>query len=220
MKGSSNTSAAMQVIAFALPWALRRPLLNILFGFDIDRSARIGVSLVLTNRLIMAAGARIGHANLVRKLDTLVMARNSAIFSRNQITGCLEPGTFPEGDRDSCLCLGAHAAITHHHILDCADSISIGDFTVLAGYHSQILTHDIDVLNYRMATAPVVIGSNCYIGAGTIITKGAHLPACCVVGAGSVLRGLHTEEYCFLAGVPAKKIKDLPHSAGYFASRQ
>ena len=43
-------------------------------------------------------------------------------------------------------------------------------------------------------TAPVIIGKNCWIGAGTIILKGSQIGDNCVVGAGCVLKGNYADD--------------------------
>ena len=52
------------------------------------------------------------------------------------------------------------------------------------------------------------IGKNCFIGCNTIILKGTVLGDGCVVGAGAVVSGKF-EEYCVIAGNPARVIKRL-----------
>src|SRR5262245_43663873 len=72
--GHSRFALLIQLAIMPLPWLVRRPLLNLAFGFSIDSHARIGWSLVLAQQLVMAPGARIGHANLIRNLELLHLA--------------------------------------------------------------------------------------------------------------------------------------------------
>ena len=54
----------------------------------------------------------------------------------------------------------------------------------------------------------VKIGNDCWIGAGVIILSGVTIGECSVVGAGAVVTK-DVEPYTIVAGVPAKKIKDI-----------
>ncbi|MGA2084600.1 MAG: DapH/DapD/GlmU-related protein, partial [Terracidiphilus sp.] len=55
----------------------------------------------------------------------------------------------------------------------------------------------------------VVLGENCWIGMNAVILPGVHLGARTVVGAGAIVRTSFPEGNCILAGVPAKKVKEL-----------
>lgn len=77
--------------------------------------------------------------------------------------------------------------------------ISVGDGTRL-GPQVMIFDHD---YNYKdrdafkegsHISAPVIIGKNCWIGAGTIILKGSQIGDNCVVGAGCVLKGNYADD--------------------------
>ena len=54
----------------------------------------------------------------------------------------------------------------------------------------------------------VKIGDDCWIGAGVIILNGVTIGECSVVGAGAVVTK-NVPPYTVVAGVPAKKIKDV-----------
>ena len=61
----------------------------------------------------------------------------------------------------------------------------------------------------RIGVAPVEIGNNVFIGANSIILKGTVIGADCVVGAGSVVRGVFPSKV-ILAGNPAKIVGHVP----------
>lgn len=73
-------------------------------------------------------------------------------------------------------------------------SITIGEGTRL-GPSVMIYDHDYDYKDEKMfqegkhKTKEIVIGKNCWIGAGTIILRGSVLGDGCIVGAGSVIKG-------------------------------
>ena len=47
---------------------------------------------------------------------------------------------------------------TKYHHFDCTSNIHIGKFTTIAGYHSQFLTHSIDLYENRQDSNSILIG--------------------------------------------------------------
>ena len=84
--------------------------------------------------------------------------------------------------------------------------IDIGDDVVLAP-NVHILAHDASMWNDTGYTriAPVKIGSNVFIGAGTIIMPGVEIGRNCIIGAGSVVIK-PIPENSVAAGNPARVI--------------
>jgi acetyltransferase-like isoleucine patch superfamily enzyme len=68
----------------------------------------------------------------------------------------------------------------------------------------------------RQTSRPVVIGSYCFVGTGSILLKGSRLPDRSVLSAGSVLLTQESEECALYAGVPARKVRDLDADSMYF----
>lgn len=123
---------------------------------------------------------------------------------------------FPSKKRKSELILGNESAITKKHHLDCTNSIKIGEYTTIAGYNSQFLTHSIDIYEGRQNSKPISIGDYCFISTSVVILGGASLPSYSVLAAGGVLNKPYNENYTLYAGVPARSIKEIPHEAKYF----
>ena len=68
--------------------------------------------------------------------------------------------------------------------------------------------HDLyDQTKYNVA--PIKIGDYPWIGMNSVITAGVELGPRTIVAAGAVVTKSFPEGFCVLAGVPAKKIKDL-----------
>ena len=88
------------------------------------------------------------------------------------------------------------------------NGIEIGDDTIFApGIKIISANHDVNDLAKHALEKPVIIGKNCWLGAGSIILPGVELGDHCVVGAGAVVT------HCFpgnsiLVGVPAKRINN------------
>jgi acetyltransferase-like isoleucine patch superfamily enzyme len=168
----------------------------------------------------MEANSRIGSLNVAVNLDLVSIGKESSIARGNWITG------FPSNtnskhfvhqkDRKSNLIIGEHSAITKNHHIDCTNVIKIGDFTTIAGYSSQLLTHSINVeLNIQDSNA-ITIGDYCFVGTSSTILGGAALPSYSVLGAKSLLNKSFTIPYRLYGGNPAKEIKELSKDFKYF----
>lgn len=211
--------AALQIAFMPLPWFLRRLLLRALFGYRIHPRARIGFSVVVVKRLQLGEGAHIGHFTLIKGVDLLELGDHASIGRGNWISG------FPLGHprhfvhqpaRHNDLIIGRHAHMTNRHLLDCTGGIVIGPFTTLAGFHTQILTHSIDLAANRQSSSSVTIGAYCFIGTNCVLLAGATLPDRSVLGAKSLLNKAYTEPNHLYAGVPARPVKSLDPHMPYF----
>lgn len=137
----------------------------------------------------------------------------------NTSTGILreDRSYFADNDtRSSELIVEDHASISSQHRLDCSDRITLGPFSTLAGWNSQVLTHSINLESSRQECAPVTIGAYSFVGTQSVLLAGTSLPARSVLGAGSVLQRAYEEEFFLYAGVPAKPVKALSQDMKYF----
>lgn len=209
----------LAVFSCLLPWSLRRRFLEVMFGYQLHPSSRIGYSLILPHKLIMEEGSQIGHLNVCKGLTLLHLQRHSIIGKLNWITG------FPEGpsphfahqpERRPELVIGEHAAISNRHMIDCTARVVIGRFSTIAGFYSQILTHSIDLEKGRQSSEPVEIGEYSFVGTNCILLGGSILPDRSVLAAKSLLNKKFSERQTLYGGVPAKPIKVLPEDWGYF----
>ena len=207
------------LLSFLLPWPLRRSFLEKQFGFQIHPTARIGLAWILPNRLIMEEGSTIGPATVCKGIDLLHLKAHAIIGRANWITGFplgQSPHFAHQTDRRPELIVGEHSAITNRHLLDCTNSVTIGRFTTLAGFHSQIISHSIDLEQNRQSSKPVRVGDYCFIGTNCVLLGGSALPDYCVLGAKSLLNKTFTETYQLYGGVPARPLKALPRDSKYF----
>jgi acetyltransferase-like isoleucine patch superfamily enzyme len=211
----------VKVIIVLLPWPLKRFALQRLFGFQLAPTARIGFSWIYPSNLRMAAGSRIESLAVAVNLDFLELGEQASIGRSNWITG------FPTGiasqhyvhqtNRCAELCLGDHSAITKHHHIDATNRITIGAYTIIAGYRSQILTHSIDLENNRQNSEPISIGSYCFVGTNCVILGGSVLPDHSVLGALSLLNKPFCDPWCLYAGQPAQLRKRIDQQAAFFS---
>ena len=210
----------LKFLSLLLPWPLRRRLLSLVFGYRLHPTSRIGWAWIFPKQLSMDAHSQIGHLTLCKGLDLLQLGPYASIGRGNWITG------FPAGsskhfvhqdNRRPRLLIGEHASITHRHLIDCTDTVSIGDFSTFAGFRSQILTHSIDIETCCQTSAPVSIGKYCFLGTDCVVLGGSLLPDNSVLGAKSLLNKQYHEEYWLYAGVPAKPVKRLANDLAYFS---
>ncbi|MGV2103220.1 acyltransferase [Rhizobium sp. 21-4511-3d] len=215
----TSLAIVFQVILMALPWGIRRFLLNRVFGFQIHKRARIGYSILLPRKLIMAEDSWIGHLNFAKGLEEIRLDDSARITHMNWISGFPLGGEryfkkFP--NRYPQLHLNRHAGITNRNLIECTDRLVLGAYSFIGGNRCQILTHNIDFATLTQSCAPIVIGEHCFIATGCILLKGCALPDCCVVSAGSVLSKAYKEPYKLLSGVPAVPVRDLSPKLPFF----
>lgn len=87
--------------------------------------------------------------------------------------------------------------INYYCIIACQDQIKIGEGTEF-GPSVYLYDHDHDYtkgLNSNsdeesFKTAPIVIGKHCWIGANTVILRGTQIGDNCIIGAGSIVKGI------------------------------
>lgn len=211
----------LKILTVLLPWPLKRWVLETFFGYELSNSAYIGFAWIFPYRLRMGSGARISSLSVAVNLDSVELGDNSSIGRGTWITG------FPSGTRSrhfahqpnrrSELQLGAHSAITKYHHIDATHRITIGSFTTIAGYGSQLLSHSIDLQNCRQHSEPITIGSYCFVGTSCVILGGSVLPDYSVLGALSLLNKHHCETWSLYAGHPARRMRPIDPSAAYFS---
>lgn len=210
------------IIAAMLPWAIRRVLLCRLCGYNIERSAYISrVSMVVPNYLEMGINARICSLTVVKGLQSLIVGDHGFIGPLNWIYGfpikSMSQHFLLNENRKTRLVIGVHAAITSRHIVDCTDEVIVGDYSIVGGYRTQILTHSIDLKESRQSCTPVRIGRYCFVGTNCVLLGGAKLPDYSVLAAHSMLANAYENRYVIYGGVPARAIKELDKSYKYFS---
>ena len=202
-----------------LPWPLKRRLMTWLFGYRLHPSSHIGLSWIFPVSLEMDEQSRIGHLTVCKGLSLLKIEKHASIGRLNWISA------YPLGapthfvhlpDRQPQLALREHAAITHRHIIDCTDRITIGRFSTLAGFRSQLLTHSIDLVTCRQDAKAINIGEYCFIGTACTILGGTVIPDHSVVGANALLNAIYRDSYRLYAGVPAREVSRLDPGMKYF----
>lgn len=209
----------INLLIIFLPWTIRRYILNKFYRYKIHPTARIGLSYIYPKQLIMGEGARIGHLNVAIHLQKIQMDKNCSISQKNWITGfpLSNKSNFQDfPDRRPYLIMKEDSSITKQHHIDCTDMVVVGEFTTIAGYGTQILSHSFSLEKNSQACAPIQIGHHCWVGTRSVILPGAVLPPQSVLGAGAVLKKKFTESFVLYGGVPAKFIKKMDETYEFF----
>lgn len=192
------------ILCFLFPVRLSFWLLNLL-GHKVHPASRIGFSILLiSGKIVLEKGARIGHFNLI-KINNLRIEKDGYIEKYNKITGPLDillETTAAIGNSNriyrapigvtygvAILKLGILSKITGNHRIDCTRSISMGKYSILAGHNSQLwthsYTHDKEGPGRYRIDGEIFIGDNVYIGSMSVITGGVKIADKIVVGANS-----------------------------------
>lgn len=208
------------IIAF-FPSFLKRPLYRHLFGYEIGKRVKIGLSVIDvancridddvtighlnifigTKTVSIGDNTRIGHFNVFRGGDLVSIGRYCEILRFNEINSLLASDMINEVDQT--FMIGDGTMLGASHKIDFTDRVEFGTRVILGGRNSSVWTHN------RQMTQPVKIGDYSYIGSEIRIAPGGEIPAKCIVGIGSIITGKLEGELKLIAGVPAKVIKGL-----------
>jgi len=182
-----------------LPSFLKRPLYRLVFGYQVGKRVRIGLSIldaeaceiaddvaiwhgnliIGVQSLSLGDHVRIGHLNIIRGGTEVRLGRYAEIIRMNEINSIPEPDAVTP--TDPRFLLGAGSIVTTGHKIDFTDLVEIGYRTILGGRNSSLWTHN------RQRTMPIRIGSLCYIGSEIRIAPGGMIPSRCIVGIGAVI---------------------------------
>lgn len=173
------------LILLLLPTRIAR-ILILSRQIRISRGARIGLSLVDVDRLTLDENSRIGHLNVIKGSFGLILSNNAGIGHMNLILR-----SRLEGPTTADLRVGIWSKITGGHRVDVTRSITIGNYSTIAGHGSQLWTHgyvhgDEGLDRYRLDGA-IRIGNNVSIGSGCIISMGVSIADRILIGAGATV---------------------------------
>jgi acetyltransferase-like isoleucine patch superfamily enzyme len=205
-------------ITARLPGGQRQKILRRLFGHEVHPTARIGFCLISVEHLYMAEGSGIGALTVIRGLRRCELHEEADIGRLNWISALpVDEEHFfrTVKDRDPSLIVGRGSVIMHRHLIDCNARVEIGELSGIAGYRCSVITHGVDIRENTQSAQPVYIGDRTMIASNCVILGGSTVPDRSVVAAGSSFRGEHAEPGLY-AGVPAKRVGDLPEDAKFF----
>ena len=219
------------LIAF-LPSFLMRPCYRLFFGYRIGKRVRFGLSIIDARhcvieddvaighfnlilgveKLTLGDHVRIGHLNIFRGGDEVRIGRYSDIIRLNELNSIPDPEVV--NPVDPRLIVGPGTIITTGHKIDFTDRVEIGRRAIIGGRNSSLWTHN------RQRTEPISVGDFAYVGSEIRMAPGAAIPSRCIVGIGSVIVGKIDGEGCLIAGVPAKRVKELSPEDRFLVERK
>ena len=215
-----------------LPSFLKRPIYRLFFGYNVGKRVRIGLSIIdarecaidedvrighfnvitRVQKLTIKDHVRIGHLNIIRGGDEVSLGRYCEIMRMNEINSIPDPEVVNK--IDPVFLLGDGSIVTTGHKIDFTDRVEIGRRVILGGRNSSLWTHN------RQRTMPITIGPLVYIGSEIRMAPGSSIPARSIVGIGSVITAPLTDEGKLIAGVPAKTVKDLSTEDQFLIERK
>lgn len=124
------------------------------------------------------------HARIELNGGYLRLGENVAIGERTQLTL----------RKNAEVKLGDGVSLNSDCKLVCHQAISIDNNTILGPNvliydHDHLYSLETGVKRKEYMASEIMIGKNCWIGAGAIILRGTHIGDNCLVGAGSVVKG-------------------------------
>ena len=185
-------------------------------GHNIHTTCHIGICILDIKKIVMEPHAKIASFNYFKGLQLLKLEEKARIGGRfNWFTASHLHNMGQNGFGE--ITIGHGSNITSRHFFDIQQKICIGSNTLIAGFKSTFWTH-----GYRKKVGisnnnGIVIGNNCYIGSQVICTQNVVIGNCSFVGTGSVItRNFSKNEYCLIAGNPAKIRKQYDASDEFF----
>ncbi len=177
---------------------------RVALGYQID-GAYIGRGVVIdvdmAKLLSCSIGSRsrfIGPIRITVREGARIGGDNTFICGR-----WVEDERYNEAKYSRELIIERNSLITSHHYFDVAGSFVLGEGSWVAGVGSQFWTHGAGVSDRN-----IQIGQNCYIGSAVRFSPGSSIGDNTLVGIGSVVTKKFSDEYVFIAGCPAKILKD------------
>ena len=200
----------------APPSPLKNRILSVL-GHRIEPGARLSPCVVWKVRdFRVADGGMVRPLSVFKNLERVEIGRDALLGPFNLVSA--HPVFAAVGLDAGCLLLDDGAFITSRHSIDCSGSVRLGRFSAIAGHGTTVLTHSIDLDEDAQAARPVAIGEYSFVGTNCLLLGGASVPARSVLAAGAVLpKDIDgPREPGVWAGVPARRVSDVPPDAAWF----
>jgi maltose O-acetyltransferase len=161
--------------------------------------------------LLRLGGAHVGKGCFIRNIevpcDPWDIWIDDGVGIDNHVVLCLNGPSRSDGPK---IIIRGGTYINRYTIIDCFERVEIGSNSLI-GPHCYIGDHDrgtepgIPVVQQRLIGGKITIGSNVWIGAGVVITRGVSIGDNAVIGAGAVVT-LDVAAGEKVAGVPARPI--------------
>jgi acetyltransferase-like isoleucine patch superfamily enzyme len=206
----------LSFVAVVLPRPAKFWLYRRFFGYSIDPTARIGLTLFLdVQHLEVGPDAVIGNFNTVRSVRLVHLGREAGIGTSNRIHGVLVRGD--DTTRDPVLYLDDNAVITERHIIEAWDTVRLEKHAWIGGYRCTVLTHSpLPDDEEALSAEGVTVGERSFVLTNCVLVRGAVLPDHSWLLPNSVLVRGETESYTMYGGSPARSLRKLDPEAPVF----
>lgn len=200
----------MGVLLFIFPTWIARIFLLPFKSVSISRSAKVGFSLLIVDRIEMGEMVRIGmfnyircsslnmkeratirHFNIIKGVFCLEMDEETKINRNNTILNSLQILELKKAYSIPTLKLGCNSIIGVKHFIDMTANVSLGENSILAGRSSEMWTHAFyhkhPCSGRYMIRGNIIIGNNCYIGSHVIFNCGVSVADTATIAAGAIV---------------------------------
>jgi len=114
---------------------------------------------------------------------------------------------------DRCV-IGRGSHIVAHYSIEIGDDVYTGPYVYITDQNHGYDDPHLPIGRQLPSNSAVSIGPGSWLGAGAIVLPGAQIGRNVVVAAGSVVRGV-VPDYCVVAGVPAKVVREYVSGNGW-----
>jgi len=114
---------------------------------------------------------------------------------------------------DRCV-IGRGSHIVAHYSVQIGDDVYTGPYVYITDQNHSYADPDVPIGRQWPVNSAVSIGPGTWLGAGTVVLPGACIGRNVVVAAGSVVRGT-VPDYCVVAGVPARIVREYVSGSGW-----
>lgn len=163
-----------------------------------------GMQNIISNTVLQIG---LGNASFVHNRDVTYMnIRGTLFFKGNHTIG---RGCRFDIAENATVIIGRNGYINAMSTFIISHKLTIGDDCAIS-WNCQFLDDDFHEITYEgkiNRPAEITIGNHVWIGCDVKICKGAVIPDGCVVAAGSVVRGVFSQENVLIGGNPAREIR-------------
>jgi maltose O-acetyltransferase len=184
----------------------------------------IGTKCHIAGDAVLKGNNRLGY--LCKLGQNVCLGKNVSVGNLAQISNitveensCIESGVICTGSGNGKIIVGRESYIGINNVLDCSDSITIGDYVHIAGPSTGLWTHTSAQMclneiplkekdkKYR-PTAPITIENNVYIGGNCTVYPGVTIGHHSIIAPNSAVTK-DVKPYSRVGGVPAKLLKEV-----------
>lgn len=173
----------------------------------IEQNVAVGPFSIINdvNNIFLKKDSKIYRFVIISGLESLLIGSSSFVGVKSKIFSRHSDRSYYDIVDGGVFILGDNCAITADHLFEVLDRIEIQDKVVVGGTGTKFYTHGFDVFG-NISHGPILIESNVYIGASTIVNAGTKVVSNVLLASGSVV-GKSVNEPGIYGGNPVKLIK-------------